>query len=73
MRSTYQSVVVPLNTLLLVGIGVGVAVDGTSLAAEEAVQRRTDLVAAASLDGVALSATGLEEGSTLLGVTWGKS
>lgn len=40
---------------------------------EQAVQGRADLVAAASLDGVALSATGLEEVGTLLSVTyfWG--
>jgi len=40
------------------------------VAAEEAVQGGADLVAAASLDGVALSATGLEETSTLLRVAW---
>lgn len=37
---------------------------------EQAVQGRADLVAAASLDGVALSATGLEEVGTLLSVTY---
>ena len=67
--ATYQSLVVPLDALLLVGIGVGVAVDGASLAAEEAVQSRADLVTAAGLEGVALSAAGLEETGTLLGVT----
>ena len=65
-----EGLLVPLNALLLVGIGVGVAVDGASLAAEEAVQGRADLVAAGLVDGVALSATGLEEVGTLLGVTW---
>lgn len=34
---TYQSVVVPLNTLLLVGVGVGETFDLARLAAEEAV------------------------------------
>lgn len=67
--SSYQSVVVPGDALLLVGVGVGVAVDGAGLAAEQAVQGRTDLVAAASLNGVALRTAGLEEVGTLLGVT----
>ena len=67
--SAYESVVVPGDALLLVGIGVGVAVDGAGLAAEEAVERGADLVAAASLDGVALRAARLEEVGTLLGVT----
>lgn len=66
---TYKSVLVPLDALLLVGIGVGVAVDGTGLAAEESVERGADLVTAAGLEGVALSATGLEETSALLSVT----
>lgn len=69
-RGTYQSVLLPLDALLLVGIGVRVALDGTSVATEQAVQSRADLVAAASLDGVALGATGLEEVGTLLGVTY---
>lgn len=37
---------------------------------EQAVQGRADLVATASLDGVALSATGLEEVGTLLRVAY---
>lgn len=65
-----ESVVVPLNALLLVGIGVGVALDGTSLAAPEAVQGRADLVAAVLLNGVALSTSGLEEVGTLLDIAW---
>lgn len=64
-----EGVVVPGDALLLVGIGVGVALDGAGLAAEEAVQGRADLVAAILLDGVALSTTGLEEVGTLLSVT----
>ena len=58
---TYQSVVVPLNTGLLVGVGVGVALGGTGLTAEKTVQVGADLVGTASLDGVALSATGLNK------------
>lgn len=64
-----EGLVVPGDAGLLVGVGVGVAVDGARLAAEEAVQGRADLVAAVGLDGVALSATGLEEVGTLLNVT----
>lgn len=58
---TYQSFLVPLNTGLLVGVGVGVALGGTSLTAEETVQVGADLVGTASLGGVALGATGLGE------------
>lgn len=68
---TYEAVVVPGDALLLVGVSVGVAVDGPALAAEQAVERGADLVAAASLEGVALRATGLEEVGTLLGITCG--
>jgi hypothetical protein len=57
---TYQSVVGPLNSGLLVGIGVLVTLDGTGLTAEETVQVGADLVGTAVLGGVALSATGLE-------------
>lgn len=67
---THQSVLVPGDTLLLVGVCVGVALDGASLAAEEAVESGADLVAAAGLKGVALSAPCLEEVGTLLGVTY---
>lgn len=66
----YQSLVGPGDALLLVGIGVGVAGDGARLAAKEAVQGGADLVAAVLVDGVALSAAGLEEARTLLSVTW---
>jgi hypothetical protein len=34
---SYQSLLVPFNALLLVGIGVGEAVNGASLATEETV------------------------------------
>jgi len=64
-----QSVLLPGDALLLVGVGVGEALNGASLAAEETVQIGTDLVGTALLDGVALSAAGLEEVGTLLGVT----
>lgn len=67
---TYQSVLLPLNTLLLVGVGVRVALNGAGVTAEQAVQSRADLVATAGLNGVALSATGLEEVGTLLRVAY---
>jgi hypothetical protein len=63
-----ESVVVPLNALLLVGIGVGVAINGAGLAAPETVQSRSDLVAAVLLNGVALSTSGLEKVGTLLDI-----
>jgi hypothetical protein len=71
--ATYESVFVPLNTGLLVGVGVGVTLGRTGLTAEKTVEVGADLVGTASLDGVALSATGLEEVGTLLSVTWRES
>lgn len=68
---TYQGILGPGDALLLVGVGVGVAVDGAGLAAEETVERGADHVGAASLEGVALGAARLEEGGTLLGITCG--
>lgn len=64
-----QRLLLPGDALALVGVGVGVAVDGARLAAEQPVQRGADLVAAAGLDRVALRAARLEEVGTLLGVT----
>ena len=66
----YQSVLVPGDGLLLVGIGILEASDGTSLAAEQTVKVRSDLVSLALLEGVALGASGLEEVGTLLNVTY---
>jgi hypothetical protein len=63
--ATYKSVFVPLNTGLLVGVGVGVTLGRTGLTAEKTVQVGADLVGTASLDGVALGATGLEMRSVL--------
>lgn len=57
---------VPFDTLLLVGVGVGVAGGLAGFSAENTVQVRTNLVWAALLDGVALETSGLEEVSTLL-------
>ena len=55
----YQRVLVPSDALGLVGVGVGEARNLTALAAEEAVEGRTDLVALAFLEGVALRAARL--------------
>jgi hypothetical protein len=64
-----QSVLIPGNTSLLVGVGVGVSLGLTGLTAKETVQVGADLVRAASLDSVALGTTGLEELGTLGRVT----
>ena len=63
-----ERVLVPGDALLLVGIGVRVAIDLTGLAAEEAVEHGTDLVALTLLQGVALRAARLEEVGTLLSI-----
>jgi hypothetical protein len=70
-RETYESLLVPLNTLLLVGVGVGVALDLAGLASEQTVKSGTGLGGSAGLDGVALLATSLEELGALRGVTCG--
>ena len=64
-----EGLVVPLDALLLVGIGVGVTLDGAGLAAPKTVKSGTDLVATVLVDGVALRATRLEEVGTLLEIT----
>ena len=64
-----EGVLLPLNTLVLVGVGVRETGDLARLAAEETVELRANLVALAGLQGVALCATSLEEVGTLLGVT----
>lgn len=56
----YQSVLVPGDTGLLVGVGVGVALDGTGLTTEQTVQSGADLVGTTGLDSVALGATSLK-------------
>lgn len=69
LQGAYESGVVPGDSLLLVGIGVCVALNGTGLAAEETEQVWADLVALSVTEGVALGASGLEEVGTLLGIT----
>lgn len=68
--NSYESVLLPGNALALVGVGVGVALDLTGLAAEETVKVGANLVALALLQVVALSAASLEKVGTLLGVTF---
>jgi hypothetical protein len=68
--TTYQSLLVPGDALLLVGIGVGETLDLAGLAAEDAVQVRADLVGTVLLEGMALGATGLEEVGALGSVTY---
>jgi hypothetical protein len=65
----YQSILVPLNSLLLVGIGVRETLNGTSVATEETVQVGTDLVSLALAESVALCAASLEKTSSLLCVS----
>jgi len=64
-----QGVVIPLNTLRLVGICVGEALDLTSVTAEQPVQVGTDLVSLALAQGVTLCAAGFEKVGTLLCVS----
>lgn len=56
---SYESLRVPFNTLLLVGVGVGETVNGAGLAAEKAVEVGSNLVSLTLLEVVALCATGL--------------
>lgn len=69
-RNTYESIVVPGDSLLLVRIGVRVTLNGSGLATEKTVQVWADLVSLTLLKGVALSASSLEEVGTLLDITW---
>lgn len=59
-----KSALVPSDTLLLHGIGVGEAVLATTLATEDTLETGTDLVGV--VDDVALSAPGLKQLSSLL-------
>ena len=67
---TYESVLVPGDSLLLVGVGVGVTLNGTGLTTEKTVKVWTDLVTLTLLESVALSTSGLEEVGTLLSVSY---
>jgi hypothetical protein len=65
----YQSVLVPFNGLLLVGIGVCESLNRTSVAAEKTVQVGADLVSLTLAESVALSTSCLEEPGSLLSVS----
>jgi hypothetical protein len=69
---TCQSVLIPLNGLLLVGIGVCETLNGTSVAAEKTMQVGTDFVSLTLTESVALSTSCLKEAGTLLCVSCGK-
>lgn len=69
---TNQGVLVPFNTLLLVGIGISETLNLARLAAEETEQRGTDLVGTTLLDGVTLLTASLEELGAFCGVTYRK-
>jgi hypothetical protein len=58
---TYQSLLLPGHTSALVGVSVGVTLNGTGLTTEQAVQVGADLVGTTSLSGMALGATGLSD------------
>ena len=68
--SIYQSIVIPGNSLCLVGIGVGEAIYGSSLSSKETVQVGANLVCLALTKSVALCASSLEEVGTLLCVSY---
>lgn len=68
LKVVEEGLVLPGDAGLLVGVGVGVAINGTALAAEEAVQGGADLVAAVLVNGVALGTSGGEELGSLLNV-----
>lgn len=55
-----------MDGLLLVCIGVGETLDLTGLSTKESVKSWSDLVTTAALDSVALGASSLEEGGTLV-------
>lgn len=73
MIVTHEGIVVPLNTLCLVGIGIRVSLNGSSVASEKSEQVRTDLVSLSFTEGVALSTSSLEEVGPLLCVSCKKT
>jgi len=68
--AAYESVVVPLNALCLVGIGVWVSLNWTSVSSEESVKCWTNLVSLTLTESVALGTSSLEEVGTLLWVSY---
>lgn len=64
-----QGLISPGDTLVNVGSGVRVSVCLTGLTAKDTEQVGTNFVWSTTLEGVALSTTGLEETGSLLNVT----
>ena len=64
-----QGLISPGDTLVNVGSGVRVSVCLTGLTAKDTKQVGTNFVWSTTLEGVALSTTGLEETGSLLNVT----
>ena len=58
--TAYESILLPCNALLLVGVGVGETFNLTGFATKQTVQVGTDLVAFGFDGGVALSTSCLE-------------
>jgi hypothetical protein len=69
---TYESILFPDNILALVGISIWEALNGAGVTTEKAVEIGADLVALTLTESMALSASGLEEVGTLLGVACGR-
>jgi hypothetical protein len=67
--SGYQTTLVPLDALRLVGISVCEALDLSSVTSEKAEEVGADLVSLTLTESVALCATGLEKVGTLLCVS----
>lgn len=61
LKVVEERVFAPKNTLVLVGVGIREASNSTGLATKETVKVGTNLVSAAGLDSVALSAPLLEK------------
>ena len=68
MPQTYQCVLIPLNSLLLVRVRVREALDLPCVATEESVEIGSDLVALAVFQVVALLAARLEKVGALLSI-----
>ena len=64
-----QGLISPGDTLVNVGSGVRISVCLTGLTAKDTEQVGTNFVWSTTLEGVALSTTGLEETGSLLNVT----
>lgn len=64
-----QSVLIPMDSLGLVGIGVGESSDLARLAAEDSVKLRSDLVSLAGFQGVTLRTSSLEKTGAFLEIT----